>query len=68
MPLKMVPGLLGIGNEQVVDLPFTAYPFVLLEYLPGAHFILQKKVCQLELNYTDLSNQEKEPEWSKKES
>lgn len=43
MPLKMVPGLLGIGNEQVVDLPFTAYPFVLLEYLPGAHFVLQKK-------------------------
>ena len=25
MPLKMVPGLLGIMNEQVGDLPFTAY-------------------------------------------
>lgn len=62
MPLKMVPGLLGIGNEQVVDLPFTAYLFVLFEYLPGAHFILQKKVCQLELKYTALSNREKEPE------
>ena len=60
MPLEMGPGLLEIRSEG--DLPFTAYPFVLLEYLPHAYFIFQKSLLIRIKLYCFIKKREKEQE------